>query len=106
MENEAGLYTEIEHHHAVINRSADGDWIFQLDNGCVLVVYNPCDWFDAAGASSPPPAGGLIDGVRVVGNRFVIEFRDGIRAEVDVSDEAYSGPEAMVLHRSGDAIVL
>lgn len=79
------------------------------DGAAILSVYNPCE------VRGPEPESGQTV-TSVVGRRLLaaktppglieLHFDEGWKVTVDIRDEVYTGPEAMVLHRPGKSPVV
>lgn len=76
----------------------------------ILTVYNPYE------IRGPEPASGqsiisvvgrhVLAGATVPGVVVELKLDGGWSIEIDIRDEAYSGPEAIVLHRPGSSTVV
>ena len=79
---------------------------FLLENGSALTIYNQMSVQDPKSKGDLSVAEASISSVREDSDLVYIEFDNGIVWSVDLSDDAYSGPEAMQLNVVGDPIVI
>jgi hypothetical protein len=77
-----------------------------LQNGSALTIYNQMSVQDARSRGDLSVAGASVSSVHEDSNLVCIEFDNGISWLIDLSDDAYSGPEAMQLNVVGYPIVI
>lgn len=93
--------------HRVVEYSYEQECMGVLfENGSALSVYNDMSVQDTRSKGDLSIAGASVSSVREDSERACIEFDNGIVWTIDLSDNAYSGPEAMQLSVVGDPIVI
>ena len=93
--------------HRVVEFSYEPERMGALfENGSALAVYNQMSVQDTRNRGDLSVAEASVSSVREDSDLACIEFDNGIVWEIDLSDEAYSGPEAMQLNVVGDPIVI
>lgn len=93
--------------HKVVEFSYEPDRIGVLfENNSALSVYNKMSVRDTKKRGDLSIAESFVSSVREDSDLVSIEFDNGIVWVIDLSDDAYSGPEAMQLKIVGDPIVI
>lgn len=82
----------------------DGGLMF--DGEITLSVYNRYELVDSGHADAQPLVGSIVLGVEEAADKVVILLDNGCHVEIDLTDDAYSGPEAMQLRVPGEPIVI
>ena len=77
-----------------------------FENGSALAIYNKMSVEDTRDGGNISVADASILSAREDNELVCIEFDNGIVWKIDLSDDAYSGPEAMQLNVVGDPIVI
>jgi hypothetical protein len=80
---------------------AQGQFAIRLEGGWRLTIYNrfviSSVQAEREAASPKTLPGNCISGVTLTHDHLKLELTDGSAVEIDLRDEAYTGPEAMML---------
>lgn len=68
-----------------------------FSSGVSLAIYNDLTLTFGDGSAAPTLVGMRVDAIQEDAKRLVIDFDGGATLEVSLRDEAFVGPEAMVL---------
>jgi hypothetical protein len=77
-----------------------------FENGSALAIYNQMSIQDTRNRGDLSVAEASVSNVREDSYHDCIRFDNGIFWTIDLSDDTYSGPEAMQLNVVGDPIVI
>lgn len=77
-----------------------------FEGGITLNLYNRYLVTGAVGSGTNAVVGAKVSGVTETPEHAIFEFDSGIRIEVDLTDDAYTSPEAMQLRVPGSPIVI
>ena len=77
-----------------------------FDGEITLSVYNRYELVGSSHAVTHPLVGSTVLGVEEASDKVVILLDNGCHVEIDLTDDAYSGPEAMQLRVPGEPIVI
>ena len=86
------------------NSTDDGLGLW-LDGECSLMIYNPCSILPAS-LKCTSLIGRTIESASSALGEFRLNLGGGVTLVVDLRDEAYTGPEPMVLRIPGQPIVV
>ncbi|WP_240797023.1 hypothetical protein [Stenotrophomonas maltophilia] len=86
----------------------DGMATIGTDDGWKLHIYNSFSLLGDCIAETPPPStlSLVLEDCRFDHETMVAQFSRGVTLIVDLSDEGYSGPEAMQLNSPNGTIVI
>jgi hypothetical protein len=93
--------------HKVVEFSYEPERMGVLfENGSTLAIYNQMSVQDTRNRGDLSVAEASVSNVLEDSDLACIEFDNGVFWTIDLSDDAYSGPEAMQLNVVGDPIVI
>lgn len=85
---------------------SDGSLHLRFDDGSVLAIFNSRSWTGRTGSEGSWPPGCRCLEVAVSPSDATLRFDDGATLTIDLRDNAFSGPEAMVFSVPDGPIVV